>query len=61
MASSISRMESYQYPAAHFGHLNDDQQEALEKFKQICQERGYYFPKGQDGRQYASHDDETLL
>jgi hypothetical protein len=57
----LSSIESYQYPAAHFGHLNEQQQKALDRFKQISQERGYYFPEGHDGRSRASHDDETLL
>jgi hypothetical protein len=54
-------MESYQYPSAHFGHLNEKQLEALENFKQISQDQGYFFPKGHNGREYATHDDETLL
>lgn len=58
---SISKMESYQYPSAHFGHLNEKQLEALENFKQISQDQGYFFPKGHNGREYATHDDETLL
>lgn len=57
----MDQEESYQYPAAHLGHLDEGQQAALDKFKVICQEKGYYFPKGQDGREVASHDDETLL
>ena len=58
---SISKMESYQYPSAHFGHLNEQQLDALEKFKQISQDQGYFTPKGHNGHEYASHDDETLL
>jgi hypothetical protein len=61
MNSTLSRMESYQYPAAHFGHLTDQQQDSLERFKKISQERGYYFPKELSGQEHASHDDETML
>jgi len=61
MADPIQKVDSYQYPAAHFAHLSDNQQEALEKFKTICEERGYYNPQPKDGSRHASHDDETLL
>ncbi|KAF2257719.1 CRAL/TRIO domain-containing protein [Lojkania enalia] len=57
--ADLKRVESFQYPAAHFGHLNDPQQKALDEFKQICQDEGYYQPAAADGK--ASHDDETLL
>lgn len=40
-------------------HLTDGQTAALDKFKKLCQERGYYQP-GND-RTAPSHDDETLL
>lgn len=62
MASSpITKTDSYQYPSSHYGHLTDGQQEALDKFKLLCEERGYYRPAGKDGNVHASHDDETML
>ncbi|KAF2667051.1 CRAL/TRIO domain-containing protein [Microthyrium microscopicum] len=57
----LTKVDSFQYPSAHLGHLTNSQQESLDKFKAICQERGYYHPAGKDGKKYASHDDETLL
>jgi hypothetical protein len=57
---TISKTDSYQYPAAHLGHLTDGQQAVFENFKELCQENGYYHP-ARDGRRHASHDDETLL
>jgi hypothetical protein len=52
---------SFQFPAAHLGHLTDAQQSALDKFKKSVQEQGYYTPEGVDGRKTATHDDATLL
>ena len=57
----LSKVDSFQYPAAHLGHLNESQQTALDTFKQICQDKGYYRPAGTDGLKHGSHDDETLL
>ncbi|TKA71889.1 hypothetical protein B0A49_03352 [Cryomyces minteri] len=57
--TDLARIESYQYPAAHIGHLSPPQQAALDSFKQLCQRQGYYRPAGPQGE--ASHDDETLL
>lgn len=57
-ANDLKRVESYQYPAEHVGHLQPHHITALEKFKQLCQSSGYYTPNGPDG---PSHDDETLL
>jgi hypothetical protein len=59
--ADLTKIESSQYPSSHFGHLTEQQQDALNKFKDLCQERGYYHPAGEGGRKYASHDDETLL
>ncbi|KAF2018518.1 CRAL/TRIO domain-containing protein [Aaosphaeria arxii CBS 175.79] len=62
MAADLSRIESFQYPAAHYGHLSADQQQALEAFKSLCLEQGYYIPASPaEPRSEASHDDETLL
>lgn len=59
--ADITRQETFQYPAAHYGHLTANQQEALDAFKQLCLEQGYYKPAGTDSSAEASHDDETLL
>ncbi|KAF2086293.1 CRAL/TRIO domain-containing protein [Saccharata proteae CBS 121410] len=59
--ANLVRTESFQYPAAHLGHLTDNQQAALDQFKELCAKDGYYKPAGVEGRKYASHDDETLL
>lgn len=61
MADDLKRVDSYQYPSAHLGHLTENQQKALDQFKDICQEQGYYDPPGTAPHPYASHDDETLL
>lgn len=57
--NNLERLESYQYPAAHLGHLTEGQQGALDAFKELCLKAGYYKPGG--GGNAASHDDETLL
>lgn len=59
--ADLTRIESFQYPAAHFGHLTDNQQQQLDDFRLICLEQGYYTPAGAGGKPSASHDDETLL
>lgn len=51
--ADLSKIESFQYPSAHYGHLSDNQQQQLDAFKQLCQTEGYYSE--------ANHDDETLL
>ena len=58
--ADLTKIDSFQYPAAHLGHLSDEQQSALEEFKVLCEKEGYYHPTGSDGKP-ASHDDETLL
>jgi len=50
-----------QYPAEHVGHLGPDHIQALERFKQLAQSKGYYTPAGTSGSDEPSHDDETLL
>jgi hypothetical protein len=62
MASNdLRKVDSFQFPAAHLGHLSESQQKALDRFKEVCQENGYYHHPGSEGHTYASHDDETLL
>ena len=48
-----------QFPAGHVGHLTAGQYEQLQKFKDLCQRKGYFTPAS--GAAPASHDDETLL
>jgi hypothetical protein len=60
-APPLTKVDSFQYPSAHYGHLNENQETSLIKFKALCEERGYYFSKGKDGKSVPSHDDETLL
>ncbi|KAF2481848.1 CRAL-TRIO domain-containing protein [Neohortaea acidophila] len=55
----LSRVKSYQWPAGHVAHLTDSQITALQRFKDLSQDKGYYTPG--DGRSPPSHDDETLL
>ncbi|KAF2738023.1 CRAL/TRIO domain-containing protein [Polyplosphaeria fusca] len=57
--ADLSRVESFQYPAAHLGHLTDNQQQALDAFKKLSQDQGYFSPSGANAG--ATHDDETLL
>ncbi|KAI5198495.1 hypothetical protein AUEXF2481DRAFT_8667 [Aureobasidium subglaciale EXF-2481] len=58
--ADLQRMESYQYPATHVGHLSAGQEKALLAFKELCQEKGYYNPTGGPNG-LPSHDDETML
>ncbi|KAF2723496.1 CRAL/TRIO domain-containing protein [Polychaeton citri CBS 116435] len=57
--ADLKRIESYQYPAAHVGHLNTTQTEQLQAFKKLCEQHGYW--KGASEQEPATHDDETLL
>lgn len=60
-SAELSRFDSYQYPAAHLGHLTANQDSALDKFKALCEDAGYYRPAGVDDKKIPSHDDETML
>ncbi|KAI6985225.1 CRAL/TRIO domain-containing protein [Hortaea werneckii] len=57
--ADLQRTESYTWPAAHVGHLNETQQTQLDKFRRFCESKGYYTPATDDTP--ATHDDETLL
>ncbi|KAI6810424.1 CRAL/TRIO domain-containing protein [Hortaea werneckii] len=57
--ADLQRTESYTWPAAHVGHLNESQQTQLDKFRRLCESKGYYTPATEDTP--ATHDDETLL
>jgi len=59
--NDLQRVDSYQYPAAHLGHLAQNQSHALDKFKAILAHGRYYTPADPSRRIPASHDDETLL
>lgn len=58
-ANALTRTASFQYPAAHYNHLNPEQQQKLEDFRAICLKDGYY--TAATDHKPASHDDETLL
>lgn len=58
--NALSRTDSFQYPSAHDGHLNDLQKDTLQQFKNLCQDKGYFTPADGSGKP-ASHDNETLL
>lgn len=53
--SSVS-LGDINYPNAHLGHLTAQQEEALEQFKVILEERGAWKPGPP-----PSHDDALLL
>ncbi|KAK3677296.1 hypothetical protein LTR78_002834 [Recurvomyces mirabilis] len=57
----LKRVESYQWPTGHVGHLSANQQSSLTAFKTLCEQNGYYTPATLDGRTPATHDEETLL
>ncbi|EME40166.1 hypothetical protein DOTSEDRAFT_74855 [Dothistroma septosporum NZE10] len=57
----LSRVESYQWPSGHAGHLSEGHQAQLAKFKQLCEQKGYYHPGDTSKNVPPSHDDETLL
>lgn len=43
----------------HIGHLTEDEGSALDSFKTLAAQKGYYTPAGANGK--ASHDDGTLV
>ena len=47
------------FPAQHLGHLEPAEQNALDSFKELIAEKGFYKPA--NGQSPASHDDATLL
>ncbi|KAK4224065.1 SEC14 cytosolic factor [Podospora fimiseda] len=48
------------YPHGHLGHLTVDEDNSLQQFKKLLQDKGIYTP-AQGGDKQASHDDQTLL
>ncbi|EFY92086.1 phosphatidylinositol transporter, putative [Metarhizium acridum CQMa 102] len=53
--SSASTTSQFGYPRGHLGYLSEHEAEALDKFKNVLEERGAW------KREPASHDDQTLL
>ena len=45
--------------AGHLAHLTDGEQKALDDFKKISAEKGFYTPPTANAK--ASHDDGTLV
>jgi len=41
--------------------LTDNQRNALDQFKELCEQKGYYTPANIDAKTPPSHDEETLL
>jgi hypothetical protein len=60
MSAELTQTQSLQYPAAHLGHLTASQETALAEFKKLSEEKGFYKSKV-EGKDVASHDDETML
>lgn len=57
--ATLERTDSFQYPTGHVNHLSAAQTAALDDFKLLCQQNGYYTPATASAP--ATHDDETLL
>lgn len=55
-ASSVPNAADFSYPRGHLGHLNETELAALEEFKSILEERGYW-----KSGPPPSHDDTILL
>ncbi len=52
-----SAVVEYGFPQGHLGHLNDQEEAALKKFKAVVAEHGFQLGNGENG----THDDATLL
>lgn len=59
VGEALKKVESFQYPATHLGHLSPTQEDSLAAFKKLAEQRHYYRPESSTQR--ASHDDETML
>jgi hypothetical protein len=55
-SQSVAQLAEYSYPRGHLGHLSETEAEALEAFKNVLEERGFW-TRGPP----ASHDDPLLL
>lgn len=54
-----SGVEVYGFPQGHIGHLTEEEELALQEFKELCTEKGLY--KGPKDDEYGTYDDATLL
>lgn len=59
IGEALEKIESFQYPATHLGHLSPTQEDSLAAFKKLAEQKRYYRPE--TSPQKASHDDETML
>ncbi|MCJ1310745.1 hypothetical protein MMC25_004411 [Agyrium rufum] len=59
--SGILATGEYGYPQGHLGHLNEQQEQALEQFKILCEKEKIYTPANLETGTRASHDDTTML
>ena len=57
--SGILATGEYGYPVGHLGHLTEQQEEALESFKEMLASKGLYTPA--TANTLASHEDCLLL
>lgn len=55
-SQSIAQLAEYSYPQGHLGHLTEEESLALEQFKDVLEERGYWV-RGPP----SSHDEPQLL
>ena len=55
-----SAVEVYGYPQGHLGHMNEEEERALNEFKALLTEKGIYAPQSESD-EYGTHDDATLL
>lgn len=57
-----SAQVEYGFPQGHLGHLTSSEEEALQQFKALVQEKGIFPPKTtQEGKPYGIDDDAMLL
>lgn len=55
-----SAVVEYGFPRGHLGHLSMEEEAALNNFKVLCTENGFYKP-GNGSDEAASHEDATLM
>ena len=58
MADKVQSVGGHEigYPHGHLGHLNADEENALQNFKVFLQDKGLYTTEPK-----PSHDDQTLM